>query len=469
LNFLSFDGTQRLFDAGHETEAMARILLKNWALKNCSMTAGLLLLLSLGACSSAPSPANGRSGPSADGGDGRSATTTEKGQPMTSLCSKHSGLRLRPIAMLLFATALVAASAEAHAAGYAVTELEGPGGRPSYATGINNAGQIVGLEIVGGGVYRAVLWNGGLATELAPVGGAFGIASMGLGINNSGQIAGVSFGEFQTRATLWSGTTPTNLGTLEGKGRNSVANDINDAGQVVGYSQTPGEAEAEGHATLWHGTTPIDLGTLGGKNSNARGINNVGQVVGTSEVSLGDSASHAALWSGTARQDLGTLGGRFSYANVINDAGLVIGNSYLAGDKDAHAVLWNGTTLTDLGTLGGRISGATDINNIGQIVGTSTMVGELSSHAVLWEGQNATDLNALIGANALGAGWHLSYAAGINDSGWIVAQALNEHTGQQKSVVLVPVPEPETYALMIAGLGMLWLRSRPRTSGCRLR
>src|SRR5215218_2855729 len=70
------------------------------------------------------------------------------------------------------------------------------------------------------------------------------------------------------------------LGTLRGSW--SSANGINDAGKVVGYSATRGDAEQ--HAFLYSDGQMSDLGTLpGGANSVGMGINNADQVVGSSD------------------------------------------------------------------------------------------------------------------------------------------------------------------------------------------
>ena len=92
---------------------------------------------------------------------------------------------------------------------------------------------------------------------------------------------------------------------------NSVtfAQGINDAGQVVGYSISPGGASA---ATLWSGGSIINLAPLPGYTSSfAYGINDAGQVVGVSQTTRG-TASEATLWSGGSTINLGTLGGQIA-------------------------------------------------------------------------------------------------------------------------------------------------------------
>lgn len=79
---------------------------------------------------------------------------------------------------------------------------------------------------------------------------------------------------------------------------------INNAGQVLGYSYTADLSEV--HATISSGTSATDLGTLGGTTSFGQGINNAGQVVGYSYVT-GDTTNHATLWNGTSITDLNDL------------------------------------------------------------------------------------------------------------------------------------------------------------------
>jgi uncharacterized membrane protein len=125
-------------------------------------------------------------------------------------------------------------------------------------------------------------------------------------------------------ATEWSGGVGgsiINLGALPGF-TDSFARGINDAGQAVGSSEGGGVA----YATEWSGSRVINLGGLpGSTNSIAYGINNARQAVGYSIVS---GIEYAAEWSGGSVINLrGLSGSTFSVAYGINDAGMAVGLS----------------------------------------------------------------------------------------------------------------------------------------------
>ncbi|HLZ99331.1 MAG TPA: hypothetical protein VKP66_15465 [Steroidobacteraceae bacterium] len=235
-------------------------------------------------------------------------------------------------------------------------------------------------------------------TDLGTLGGSESIAN---GINNGGQVVGWSYDTNGVEtATLWNGTTPTALTTLGGPWGNATG--INDNGQIVGESATNGSGPSV-HATLWNNVTPTDLGAPTGSTSSASAINNVGQIVGYSNGVNGS----ALLWNGTTAIALGSPSGAYSAAIGINLAGQVVGYS------NDQPVLWNGTIPTPLGTLGGQAY-ATGINNSGKVVGWgfSSSNGVLSSLAISWNGTTPTALGTLGGAT--------SEASGINNAGQIV-------------------------------------------------
>jgi len=230
------------------------------------------------------------------------------------------------------------------------------------------------------------------------------------------------------------------LGTLGGSASYSEGpSGINDAGQVVGWSWTTGN---DGwHAFRYTGTpgaggAMADLGTLGGLLSTGLAINNAGQVVGYSRISMTSVTNRAFRYTGTpgaggAMVDLGTLGGTNSYAGGINDAGFVVGSaerSAAAGGGSA-AALW----LTDAANT-------------------------------------AIDLDAWLDANnpTLGAFWTLGNPADINNDGLITGTGTYDDgpgglTDGTRAYILDAsslIPEPGSLALLaVGGLGLLRRRA----------
>jgi probable HAF family extracellular repeat protein len=127
----------------------------------------------------------------------------------------------------------------------------------------------------------------------------------------------------------------------------------------------------------------VDLGTLGGTFSRATAVNNLGQVVGTSETASGEE--HAFSWTAAGGMvDLSTLGGQSCYVYAVNDLGQVVGTSETASRGEWHAFSWTASGgMVDLGTLGGESSRATAVNNLGQAAGWSHTASGWA-HTTLW-------------------------------------------------------------------------------------
>ncbi|MBA3483038.1 MAG: HAF repeat-containing protein [Pirellulales bacterium] len=162
------------------------------------------------------------------------------------------------------------------------------GGIHSIALGINNSGQVTGDSNTTGGEIHAFLYDGTM-NDLGTLGGG---QSGGVGINNSGQVTGYSSttGDAAFHAFLYDGTLH-DLGTLGGT--NSYGNGINANGHVVGDSQLTTGGR---HAFLYtSGSGMVDLNTLidplsGWELSVANAINDAGQITGWGQVGGEDHA-----------------------------------------------------------------------------------------------------------------------------------------------------------------------------------
>ena len=257
---------------------------------------------------------------------------------------------------------------------------------------------------------------------------------------------------------VWTGTRMLPLQTLGGV--NGVANEINSSGMIAGYAENttldPGcsaPQKYEFKPVVWSHTGAIQQLPTG---NNAEGvafsINDSGQVVGAS----GDCApfnplwlfnlvpAHALLWNGGVPTDLGNLGGAFNnLAHHINNLGQVVGGSDLAGDQTSHAFLWTPETkIQDLGTINDAVDDDTfsfglGINDAGQIVGVSASADFSVVRAFIRQSGTLIDLNTLVtGSNAL----YLISACSINSKGEIIGIALDPNTGETHGYLATPAP-----------------------------
>jgi len=237
-------------------------------------------------------------------------------------------------------------------------------------------------------------------------------------------------------ATIAYGVGPyrvTNLGTIAG-GNDSDARGINAGGQVVGRSNSPNGFRAflwsPGHS---NGTTGsmVDLGTLAGNDSFAQSINSRGQVSGQSTNDVAWPYS-GFLWTpdstnGTVGSmiDLGSLGraSDYTFAGGINSQGQITGRGRSQmGDR---AFLWMPATPNSAigsmfaldGTPSGILeAGGVDINSAGQIVGNGQTLD--NSVSFLW---TPTTSNGTTGVMTVLAELPIqSLPIALNDSGQIV-------------------------------------------------
>jgi probable HAF family extracellular repeat protein len=178
---------------------------------------------------------------------------------------------------------------------------------------------------------------------------------------------------------VWYAGAPVDLGTLP-NGLRSGARAVNDAGQIVGWSESDWNTNnGLPHAVLWQGGAIIDL-TPTAYSAIALGINDAGVVVGALMESPGSQVNNAFIWQNGILTLIpyGPPGtGPGSYANDINASGVIAGYACTLCGLGTVAFLHSAGAMT---VLPGLLAGAYGINDNGEVA------GYVNDHAALWRG-----------------------------------------------------------------------------------
>lgn len=355
-------------------------------------------------------------------------------------------------------------------AAYTITDL-GPG----TAEAINDLGVIVGTGGGGGGAY---IWRDGTYSSLMPQQGAtlpfagdlFSFTPKD--INNNNVVAGYMYTQDGDRAFTWANGVFSALSSMPYQNyelKYSRAVGINNSNQVIGSVKMPGDSGGSWRATIWQSgaiSSDIQWQTLAGDypsaqwaNTGGIAVNDLGHVVGTSESNDGwrpflyKDGQMTELLSGNGFDMTGVN------AKDINNLGTIVGE----GLGNNGFILSNGTVKL-LGFEGGTTSKALSVNDSNFVVGIASVPDEFQSgHAFLFDGKDMIDLSSL--PEVIGSGWaELTYANDINNVGQIIGNGYIN--GEQHAFLLTPVsvPEPETYTMMLAGLGLVGAVARWRRS-----
>ncbi|NDJ22190.1 PEP-CTERM sorting domain-containing protein [Nostoc sp. B(2019)] len=256
-----------------------------------------------------------------------------------------------------------------------------------FVSDINNSGQMVGGRTDLNGDHP-LLGNQNTVTDLGSFNGITNF-NTARAINDLGQVVGGAIttnseGQDQYLGWLWENGIKTGLNSPNNP--SFYPSEINNLGQIVGTSFPLSQPPIyDSHAVVLTPDKVIKLPALNGSSQSAGyDINNKGQVIGYSD-------NEAVLWSNGDVFGLGILGSNvntYSVATGINDLGQVVGYSSiseispLTGQR--HAFLWDGQ-LKDINNLiasdsGWELEDAADINNKGQIVGRGILNGQYHAY-----------------------------------------------------------------------------------------
>jgi probable HAF family extracellular repeat protein len=244
----------------------------------------------------------------------------------------------------------------------------------SAATAINASGDLTGYELTSAGLLAFRYSDGAGVTAIAPLpGGSF---MVGLAIASNGDVVGQ--GNSTTGMSAWRaspGLPAVQLPTLGGTF--AMACGVNDAGQIVGSSTTSAGAQ---HAyRIEADLTVTDAGAFGGSggSSTACGIDATGRLGGRSDIG---SSSHAFRFDAAPLVDIDTFGSTFSSVDAVS-AGVSVGLFISPIDGTSHAFV--NTDADGSSDLNDRIpadsgwvlSEATSVNTKGQIAGQGLIGG----------------------------------------------------------------------------------------------
>jgi hypothetical protein len=298
------------------------------------------------------------------------------------------------------------------------------------------------------------------ASALAP---PRGFPYSGVAINNASPGQVVAGEGPDGKAFIWDSVHGSrDLGTVN-KEANSVGNGINDSGQVVGTSWTTTVIYKK-HNPYRSYTKTVENGFLrtasGGMSDLGSGvipnaINNSGEIMGID-----------SLWTGKTWTSLGNLpGGTLSIAMGLNNDGQVVGHTMNGDGTFEDGYLWtpsspNGAsgTMIDLGSFDTTSPGssrAVAINGHGWVTGSAENddLNGGAYHAFIWapSAPNATtgtmvDLGTL--ANNPSPGFTASEGEAINSSGVVVGFSIPAaSTGSTGDAVIWQPGAGGTYTL----------------------
>lgn len=336
------------------------------------------------------------------------------------------------------------------ASSYSATSLE-----------VNRSGQFA-VSLLGDNQTSYIWTASGMQMELQT---PSGYGSQVISLNDRGTAVGFSYdlyaNDSRSRAVVWSGAS---LHLLPGLSETAqeVALDINDLGNIVGYSYKHDVRLSR--ALFWDADGLHDLGIGSGVSAAANAINNANTIVGSTR--FADGTQNGTIWKDGTVTHIGTLGGTRSVLADVNDLGWAVGDSLLEGDQDWRAVLWDGIALRDLGTLGGQWSTANNIGADGTVFGSALTASE-QQHATIWRNGSAIDLHDLVVNLADMGSMNMMTAIGSDSKGAIYGILYDPNTYTTGTFILTPVddnevPEPAPITLLL--IGVAYLASQRKSS-----
>ena len=264
---------------------------------------------------------------------------------------------------------------------------------------MNTSGEVLGYLHAGEG-YQVGISVSGVAYALGTTDSSAPITSYPTAINNRGAVVANEQAGLVAYGVLWTpdepnGTTGQMRRLPDSPNGPAVAQDINDAGQIVGIAGTSG-------IVLWNGSDVVSLPLpIAGGSVQPTTINQFGQIAGTAVDVNG--VAHAVLWTPTAPN--GTTGSYLLLDAPGSAGGIAVGlndfGQLVVATREGDPRLWTPTSpnaqtgsWTTLTGPAGPLS-AVDINSRGDVL-ASAHVGDNDYcwvyHLYLWRPSTPNDI-----------------------------------------------------------------------------
>lgn len=355
----------------------------------------------------------------------------------------------RTIKMRLLLFGLLLATGQAKASEWIVDLSEQiPGVMDAAAFAISPNGDVVGSVRIDGGEQVAARWRGEGAEVLDSLFGS----EFPQAISDEGVIVGTYVGSgtgwFLRDGALDCIPLPDPCGSFNNLWRASSGNDLNRLNEFTGAISPAADQPLNDPIEAYVGRFGPDgaveihrLGDFHGEDTRGFGINDLGEVVGTTGSGLD---TKPLLFRDGDVIELPDVGGGYNWPEAINNQGFAVGIASRpdngAWPYDAEAALWttqtHPITVQLLGRLPGhRLSRALDVNDAGLAVGFSVDVGFDDQRATAWSRGRIIDLNDALPADTV---WMLNVATGVNDDGLIVGYGRRAGLPGRRAFLLRP-------------------------------
>jgi hypothetical protein len=238
----------------------------------------------------------------------------------------------------------------------------------------------------------------------------------------------------------------------------TVANNINDAGQIVGSYHAPG---LEWAAYLYAGGVFTPLGVAGNSYNDAVAISNNGKYI--SGATGGANFISGYILHNGAYSPVAPVAGP-TYDSVVlgvNNSGDAVGIYGLAGGWLTSNFLYSGGVYSPISLAGWTYTTVVAINDAGVIAGDVSNDLVFTSLTTLGFVDEGGVISFVSFPGATG-----TFIEDVNDRGQVTGY-YNDAAGNTTWFIATPVPEPATWAMLIlgmAGMGVALRRRRDAVS-----